>query len=153
MTNPALAALQKNTPQVAEVKKEEVAKPAARLFKSHTPSNTMLMENGKPCIFRNGRYVTDDPKEIEFFEAEIARGNSYIYVDANEPEVVAQESVADMMERLRKEAYAQALKDIAGGRGDAGSSAALPAGTGALTSAGIADMASNAGATITPASK
>lgn len=133
-------------------KAAEEAKPLARVFKSWMPSNTMLLDNGKPCIFRNGRYITDKPEEIEFFEKEIALGNVHIYVDSAEREVQPQESVEDLMERIRKEAYAQAVKDMAGGKGDAGDSAPVK-NAGILTSQQISDIATNAGATITPATK
>lgn len=80
------------------------------VFKSHIPSVSYFFKNGLQAAFLLGRYETDkEDHATELLEA-IAAGNPHLYVDPNDSEVDT--DAPSPMERIRQEAYAQALADI-----------------------------------------
>lgn len=109
---------------------------AYRLFKCAVPSCKYLFQDGHAAYFTEGRYATQDEKEIEELEAEIKAKHPHIYIDANEKETDA--AVLDPMSNLKKRIIEEYLKDQAAGK-DMGTS-----GTNAGAGAGMANSANTA---------
>lgn len=100
---------------------------AYRLFKCAIPSCKYLFANGTAAYFTDGRYATQDEKEIEELEAEIKARHPHIYIDANEKETEA--AILDPMSSLKKRIIEDYLKEQASGK-DMGTSG-IKAGAGA----------------------
>lgn len=80
-----------------------------RVYKCTFMSTSYLMPDGKPCIFVNGVYRTDSPKEIAQFDEMIAGGHPHFYVDPAEREVDSAliDPMAAMKHRIIEEYKAQ----------------------------------------------
>lgn len=70
-----------------------------RVYKSTMPSMSVILANGKPCIFVNGYYRTDNPMEIGTLDSEVKAGHPHIFIDPNEVEVDS--TLVDPMAALR----------------------------------------------------
>lgn len=55
-----------------------------RVFKSTIPSVNFIFPNGKPAIFQQGRYYTDNTEDIATLDKEIKDGHPHIYIDNEE---------------------------------------------------------------------
>lgn len=82
---------------------------AYRLFKCAVPSCKYLFQDGHAAYFTDGRYATQDEKEIEELEAEIKAKHPHIYIDANEKEADA--AILDPMSALKKRIIEDYLKE------------------------------------------
>jgi hypothetical protein len=69
-------------------------------FYASRPRITIVREQGQRIFFNAGMYVTDNPDEVAFLQAEIKRGNRMIYTKTGE-ETVTQDQL-DPMNALRK---------------------------------------------------
>lgn len=79
------------------------------LFKSRIASSNYLYKNGKAASFVNGRYMTDQPAEIDELMEEIKAGNPFIYIDENEKEVDSdvKDPLSALKDKLRAEMMAE----------------------------------------------
>lgn len=80
------------------------------VFKSHIPSVSYFFKNGLQAAFLLGRYETDKEEHVQELQDAIYAGNPHIYVDPEDSEIDT--DAPSPMERIRQEAYAQALADI-----------------------------------------
>lgn len=86
-----------------------------RVFKCTIPSCSVILGNGKPCIFVSGVYRTDIPAEIGFFENEILLKHPHLYIDPAESEIDSE--LVDPMNALRAKIikeYLAAQEKVAG---------------------------------------
>lgn len=86
-----------------------------RVYKCTFMSTSYLMPNGKPCIFVNGVYRTNNPAEIAEFDSMIANGHPHFFIDPNEREVDS--GLVDPMEAMRHriiEEYKASMVQAAG---------------------------------------
>lgn len=58
-----------------------------RVFKSTIPSVNFILPNGKPIIFQQGVYYTDNEQDISHLDYEIKQGHPHIYVDPEMREI------------------------------------------------------------------
>lgn len=80
------------------------------VFKSHIPSVSYFFKNGMQAAFLLGRYETEKEEHIQELTDAIYAGNPHIWVDPEDSQVDT--DAPSPMERIRQEAYAQALADI-----------------------------------------
>lgn len=110
-----------------------------RVFKSSIPSITVILGNGKPCIFVQGVYRTAIQGEIDLFESEIAQGHPHLFIDPNEREIDS--TMIDPMNAMRAKIIAEyvasqaAATSMTNDRGTSDQSGAKPANTADVASA------------------
>lgn len=80
------------------------------VFKSHIPSVSYFFKNGMQAAFLLGRYETEKEWQIDELLDAVSSGNPHIWVDPVDYQVDTE--APSPMERIRQEAYAQALADI-----------------------------------------
>ena len=113
----------------------------AKLFRCAASSMQMIMSAGKIIVFKDGRFVTDRPDEVEYLEGEIRAGNTMLYAQVEEVE--PEKTLAQMKEEIEVAAIERFIRDVKGGSGNAGTSNQVGAGM----------MASSAVESETPAEK
>lgn len=87
----------------------------SKIYRSAFPACMLVFPNGKPAHFLNHRFVTDVASEIEFLDAEIARGNQGLYVDPTDAIIEApQDLLAGLKAKWEAEFLAKQAAAVAG---------------------------------------
>lgn len=118
-------ATQRNVAE-ARARAQEPAREKAKLFRCAASSMQMIMPHGKIIVFKDGRFATDRPEEIEFLESEIAAGNTMLNPQVEEVE--PEKTLAELKEEIERAAIERYIRDTQGGRG--GPSVSQQAGAG-----------------------
>lgn len=62
-----------------------------RVYKATMPSVNYIMPNGKPLIFQQGVFYTDNENEIAHLDYEIKQGHPHIFVDPELKEIQSED--------------------------------------------------------------
>ena len=94
-----------NLDQQNQIKEEE--EKTFNVYTSTMQSHKIMRNDGKTINVVQGQYITDDPKDIEFLDAEIKAGFPYL----SEAETVTSTDL-DPMAKLRAQMKEEARKEI-----------------------------------------
>lgn len=100
-----------------------------KLFKSCIPSVQFIFKSGKIAHFRDGRYATRVPSEIEELTAECEAGHPTFFIDGEEKEAAREQ--LDPMDELRQKFFKEFQEAAAGKVVDPGNSVSGAVGEGA----------------------
>lgn len=81
--------------------------PVLKVFKSSIPSVNFVTSRGSTLVFKDGRYLTDNLKEIAELEDEIKSRHPHIYIDPAEKEVDT--TILEEIEAAKRKAEADVL--------------------------------------------
>jgi len=77
-------------------------------YKSGMQSMKMITNSGRRIHFINHRFITDNEEEIEYLDAELAKGNTFFSAGDKVSSVDA-DPMAALKEKMKKEAIAEYL--------------------------------------------
>jgi hypothetical protein len=80
-----------------------------RVYKATMPSVNFIMPNGKPVIFVNSVYYTDNEQEIATLDYEIKQGHPHIFIDSTQKEIESED--LNPMVALKKGVVAQMTRE------------------------------------------
>jgi hypothetical protein len=81
------------------------------IFKSTLPSVNYIFGNGKPAVFQQGRYLTDQEEEVATLQYEIKKGHPHIFQDP--AELTVESDMLDPMVALKAKVREQVLAELA----------------------------------------
>lgn len=109
----------KNTVTPATLDKQDTSTASApttpdkvyNVYKSTMQAHKVIRTDGKVCHVTNGKYITDDAKDIEFIDAEIEAGFQYLRL---EKQVTAAEldPIATLRNTLKEEAKEELMQEL-----------------------------------------
>lgn len=80
-----------------------------RVYRSTIPSVNVIMPNGKPLIFQNGYFYTDNEQDIAYLDYEIKLGHPHIYINPDQVEIQSED--LDPVNALKKGVVAKMTRE------------------------------------------